>query len=76
MQGRRYAGMHPLDDASQAKLLLPDPGKYYMLAMRHGSVELACCINPDHIDDDDIVTQVVSALCDAVKSQLLAEKAI
>lgn len=63
--------MHPLDEATQAKLLLlPDPGKYFMLAMRHGSVELACCINPDQINDDLAVASLAKALRDCVKSEL------
>lgn len=61
-----------MNDATQAKpLLLPDPGKFFMLAMRHGPVELACCIDPSHIDDDAVLAQHVKALRNAVKTILL-----
>lgn len=52
------------------KPILPDPGKYFMLAMRHGPVELAACISPDVIDDDTVLHQIVVALRDNVKRDL------
>lgn len=60
--------------AAQA-LLLPDPGKYFILAMRHGSVELASCINPDIVDDDAALRAIACGLRNAVKIQLAQAKA-
>jgi hypothetical protein len=46
--------------------VLPDPGPDFMLAMRHGSVELALMLKPHALHDDATFLACAQQLRDAV----------